>query len=117
MSWGRYLLVLSGGPLIIARLPEPEPRWRDILKACTGLMREHGLKQKDISGIEAHDAGARPGEGEAFRQKLEVAFSGGPGVEKFWLYEWRDSSFVMVRRGTALSLAMPLRHRFGIRVW
>jgi hypothetical protein len=97
VSWGRYLHVLSGGPLIIVRLPEPEPRWRDILRACTGVMREHGLMQKDISGIEAHDAGSTPAKSAAFRQKLETAFAGGPEVGKFWLYEWRGDRFVLVR--------------------
>ena len=98
MSWGRYLHVLSVGPMIIVRLPVPEPEWRDILKACTGLMREHGLHQKDISAIESYDAGARPAEAVAFKQRLESAFAGGPEVGHFWLYEYHDSSFVLVRQ-------------------
>ena len=99
MKWGRYLHVLSGGPLIIVRLPEVEPRWRDILKACTGLMREHGLRQKDVIGIEGVDAGSTMAGAAIFRRWLESAFAGGPEVSKFWLYEWRESSFVLVRKG------------------
>lgn len=98
MSWGRYLHVLSGGPLIIVRLPDSEPRWRDILKACMGLMREHGLRGKDISAIESVDAGSTEAEAADFRKSLEAAFAGGREVEKFWLYEWRESSFALVRR-------------------
>jgi hypothetical protein len=101
MGWGRYLHVLSGGPLIIVRLPEVEPRWRDILRATTGLMREHGLRQKDVSAIESVDAGSTEAEAADFRLRLEAAFAGGPGVAKFWLYEWRESSFALVRRATA----------------
>jgi len=101
MNWGRYLHVLSSGPLIIVRLPEVEPRWRDILKSCTGLMREHGLRQKDVSAIESVDAGSTEAEAADFRRRMEAAFSGGGGFEKFWLYEWRGSGFALVRRAAA----------------
>jgi hypothetical protein len=90
VAW-KYLHVLSAGPLIIVRVPDPMPPWRaGVLKACTGLMREHGLHQKDISSIEGGDLAD-------MAEELDRAFAGGTAVPKFWLYEYRAGSFVLCR--------------------
>ena len=47
-----YMLVISQGPFIVIRVPWPMPKWRAIMKALTPVMASHGLRQKDISGIE-----------------------------------------------------------------
>lgn len=92
---GRHLNVYSPGPLIIIRLPAPEPRWRAVLRALTDVMRSHGFRQKDISGIDAvglEDADSNEG--------LARAFTGDPvPYAGFWLYVWRDDTFVKVRDG------------------
>lgn len=89
---GRYLHVLSSGPLIVVRLPHPESKWRDIVKALTPMMRSHGLRQKDVSSLEEVD---EPG--------LFVAAYVTPDnwdqVARFWLYDFKAGSYVLVREG------------------
>jgi hypothetical protein len=56
----QYLVVISGGPLILIRIPLAcrsgrwlhLPRWSRVLKALTPVMHSHGLRQKDIHRID-----------------------------------------------------------------
>jgi len=48
----RYLNVISTGPLMILRLPEPEPSWRQVLKAFAPVKRGHKLRWKDVFALE-----------------------------------------------------------------
>jgi len=65
-----YMIVLSGGPLIVIRVPMTPttpprkkqrkakerwahvPRWRDILKALTPVMQSHGMRNRDILSLD-----------------------------------------------------------------
>jgi hypothetical protein len=81
---------------MIVRIPVPHPLWRKVLSALTPVMRDHGLRQKDISSIErVVDEEAK--DAPALLAKLESAFAGGPELSDFWLYEWRNGDFVPVR--------------------
>lgn len=99
-----YLNVISNGPLVIARLPWPMPRWKAVLAGLTGVMREHGLRQKDAkidSLLPAPDSDMGPDEA-AFAGKLDAAFAGDTSVvAKFWLYDWKDGRFDLVRKPSA----------------
>lgn len=91
----QYLNVISRGPLIFVRVPlDPEPRWRSILKALTTVMRSHGLQQKDAHTIEGFD----PEQEASFLDRLDAAYAGRlQTVPDFWLYDWKDGKFVLVR--------------------
>lgn len=111
-----YLSVLNPGPLIIARVPWPMPRWReDVVRGLTPVMQMHGLRQKDISGImsltvfspgcseEERRADPKGVESDAkFLVALRAAYAGDPKVlPKFWLYAWTGNGlrFQLVRPG------------------
>jgi len=100
-----YLNVLSGGPLMIARVPWPMPPWRSgILRALTTVMRSHGLRQKDISSIEGlvtrPDQGSRDAEDQQLVDRVDRGFAGDADVvPQFWLYDWRDGAFKLARAG------------------
>jgi hypothetical protein len=100
----KHYLSVIGGPLIIARTPWPMPRWREILRALTTVMRSHGLLQKDISLIEGlvpDPTQERDTDDQAFIARLEAAYEGDVTIlPKFWLYDWRHNSFQLVREGT-----------------
>lgn len=117
-----YKTLISPGPLIIVRLPlRGRPgkrrypmRWRDIAKAAGDVMRAHGLRAKDLSAIDhivsAEDWDPDPDDFYAQRDaalipehrdtaiRVDAAFDGDPErFRKFWLYDWRDGTFVLVR--------------------
>jgi hypothetical protein len=101
------MTVISAGPLIIVRVPtDREPAWRKILKALTVVMREHGLKRKDISGIEGVFPREEPEsifpekDVSKERSRLDAAFNGGSRYASFWLYTWnrRGEKFVLARK-------------------
>jgi len=114
----QYLDVISDGPLMIVRMPyvrlerrdgtvseRPSMRWRDVLKAITVVMRSHGFKLKNVYAIERKGPAASSpkfeAEWEQERGRLEVAFDGDPTIfPDFWLYEWKNGAFALVRRGT-----------------
>ena len=124
MSAVQYLNVLSIWPLMVIRVPlKGDPgkykldlKWRDLLKALTPVMQSHGGMQKDISSIEnlSHPDEGIPehcenfsGSAKAmqnakdFRARLELAYGGDASIlPHFWLYDWKDGSFVLVREGT-----------------
>jgi hypothetical protein len=102
----RYLSVISPGPLVIVRVPEPTPAWRRcILRALTDVMRVHGLRQKDISRIDVlwSDEDVDTHDQADLRERLEDAFDGGVRFKDFWLYDWKDNWFVCVREPIAKS--------------
>jgi len=109
-----YLNVITYGPLIIVRTPWPTPKWRLLLKAITVVMHTHGFKQKDITAIEGmtqYDPSMnkdnyfwwndRLAERDVdLVSRLEEAFAGNAAVfPDFWLYDWRDDGFTLVRCG------------------
>lgn len=123
-----YYLLISPGPLILARLPlhgkrgrrKFAVRWREIVKAAGAIMREHGLLKKQLWSIEAHVTADEwdPDPDDVYPSKLplaerlakaraaagqaDAAFAGQLDVlPKFHLYEWREGAFVLVRRPTA----------------
>ena len=120
----QYLNVLSILPLIIIRVPlkgdpgkyKRDIKWRDLLNALTSVMQSHGGKKKDISSIEnlSHPDECFPEHcGENFnkstkaiqkakdlREQLELAYGGDASIlSPFWLYDWKDGSFILVRQG------------------
>jgi len=98
-----YMNVVTEGPLIIVRTPYPIPRWRDVLKALTGVMRSHGMTRTQVSMVEGMlpypDDPWSPDETQ-FAVRLDSAFSGDPEkVSKFWLYGWSPTGkFMLVRK-------------------
>jgi len=96
-----YVNVVTPGTLIYLRMPKPTPRpWKRVLAALTPIMQSHGLRQKDIVAIEALDLDYTPGEA-AFAATLDAAFQGDPSrLRKFWLYDWVDGAFALVREPT-----------------
>lgn len=94
----KYVNIVTPGPFIFARWPNPTPKpWRRVLSALTPVMQSHGLRQKDIVAIESVDPDYTPGEA-AFQATLDAAFAGDPSrLMKFWLYDWVDGKFVLVR--------------------
>lgn len=120
-----YYVLISRGPMVLVRLPlQGKPgrrkftvRWREITKAAGALMREHGLLKKDLWSIEAHvtadewdpdldnlypskvPLAERLAEARSVACRTDAAFAGQPDVlPKFHLYEWKEGSFVLVRR-------------------
>lgn len=93
--------------MMILRVPWPMPRWRDIMQAMTGVMRKHGYYQKDIHSIEGlvPYPNERNTEDLLLVDKLERAYGGGSGFDKFWLYDWsgfRGGTFRLVREPTSV---------------
>jgi hypothetical protein len=100
-----YIHVYSSGPMIIVRTPEPVPKWSNVLKALTKVMEGHDLRKKDIFNLER----ATPGpddrwteDDKEFADRLKKGFARHPGyVPDFWLYDWKDGEFVLVRKGAS----------------
>jgi hypothetical protein len=100
-----YLSVISAGPLIIARVPWPMPRWRkEILPGLTAVIKAHGLRQKDISAIVGLVASP---DQEPVADDLQLAarvdrgiLGAGDVVPRFWLYDWQDGAFRLARPPT-----------------
>lgn len=97
-----YFVVISQAPLMFVRVPTPEPRWREIIRAMTAVMRSHGCRQKDLHQLERQEPAANGPkwirEWEAWRRKLEAAYSGSwRHVPRFQLYDWQDGKFVLIR--------------------
>jgi hypothetical protein len=103
----RYLNVISSGPLLFVRVPIKGVLWRDILKALTPVMHEHGLKKKDISSINGYSLDSYKEYGKnhhlyldniQFIARLDRAFDGAKDcVPNFHLYEWDGKKFRKVR--------------------
>lgn len=103
MTQWHYLLVIAPGPQMILRVPWPMPRWREILRAATAVMRAHGLLQKDISSLEGLVAypADRSDEDRALVDRVEEAYRGAlDRVPRFWLYDWSRGSFKLFRAAT-----------------
>lgn len=91
-----YLLVLSGGPFIAVRVPWPMPRWRHVLRALTGVMWEHGLRQKDITSVEGlvampdqlGDLSVKAADED---ERMRALFDSKLGLRRFYLYDWTDA--------------------------
>lgn len=105
----KHLNVLSEGPLMIARCPAVEkkdgyyvaPKWSNVLKAMTKVMQSHGLKKKDLYGLETD---CIPGS-DTYQTYERVYASIGdedPRLPGFWLYDWDDQSqeFKLLRPAT-----------------
>jgi hypothetical protein len=76
--------------------------WRDVLKALTVVMRSHGLRLKDVHGLDgmgpAADTEKFKARWEVERTRLEAAFGGDLSIlPDFWLYEWSECGFKLVR--------------------
>lgn len=99
-----YISVINAGPLIIARAPDPMPKFRLILKGLTAVMNVHGLKQKDIYAVEGMlpDSTVRWSDKDLEKlDRLKRAFARRRGFyPKFWLYDWRDGAFALARKPT-----------------
>lgn len=106
MTQRHYMTVLSPGPLVIVRVPLPMPRWREILRESTTLMRSHGLRQKDISafdGMVPIDPADREQKDRDLIERIDAAYAG--DVDKFprfWLYDWQDGAFRLARPPTEI---------------
>lgn len=121
----RYFDVISDGPLTIVRMPcirrefsgrdarvsiQASPRWRDVLKAIGSVMRSHGFKLKNVYSIELIAPAAETPEfvteWEKFTARIDAAFAGDSTIiPEFWLYEWKDGAFALVRAGAASGAA------------
>jgi len=88
-------------PMMIFRVPYPTPRWRDILKAITPVMHDHGKRKKDFSVGELlplPDGRDWNAEADHFAGRLDLAFTKGSEIlPAFHLYDWRGGKFVLVR--------------------
>lgn len=75
------------------------PQWRLVIKAMTPVMRAHGRYGKDLHGLEGivPYPDDRSIDDCSLVQKLETVYAGGPGFEKFWLYDWREHKDVLFR--------------------
>ena len=106
-----YLLVVAPGPrrhpLMILRVPWPMPRWRDIMRATTAVMRAHGLRQKDVSSLDGmvpQDPSERGVSDLALVERVEGGYAGTVGhVPRFWLYDWRRGAFKLARAATEVA--------------
>ena len=103
MTQKHYMTVINPGPLMIVRVPWPMPRWREILRAMTAVMRAHGLRQKDVSSLD----GLVPypsDRDEADRElvaRVDAGYEGAADrVPGFWLYDWRGGAFQLARPAT-----------------
>lgn len=107
-----YIMVMNPCAGIMLRVPWPTPPWRSgVLKALTTVMHAHGMKQRDVSGLEGlcrnspdqkvTDADAR--EDARIRARADAAFAGDPTkFAKFWLYDWHNGQFALARKGDIL---------------
>lgn len=122
-----YKFLLSSGPLIVVRLPlKGRPgrrtytaRWRDIVQAAGAVLREHGMRAKDLHAIDHHVSAEDwdPDPKDWYPSKTsreehmadlradaahaDAAFAGAPEwLRAFYLYDWQDGAFVLVRRPT-----------------
>jgi len=113
----RYLSIISEGPLMIVRVPYTRRMrrdgtfsdrsampWRHVIRALTAVMRSHGRRLKDVYAVEAmgpeDDTPKFKTEWEATQARLEAAFNGDRTIlPAFWLYDWRNDAFVLVRAG------------------
>lgn len=101
-----YLLVIAPGPLRILRVPWPMPRWRNILRATTAVMRAHGLRQKDIHWLDGLVATPpdRTDDDRALAARVDEGYGGARGVvPRFWLYDWYRDSFKLARAATEVA--------------
>jgi hypothetical protein len=100
------MTVISPGPLMFVRVPWPMPRWREILRASTTLMQAHGLRQKDISafdGMVPIDPTDRDPKDWDLIARVDAAYAGDPDkFPRFWLYDWQDGAFRLVRPPTGI---------------
>ena len=101
-----YFLILTPDPFIMVRVAMKEGRlrdyrnyvstWREIRQGFTGVLKRHGLRLKDMCGIDGvlHplDLDNVP-EARVTLARLESAYSGDPTVyPDFSLYEWNPGS-------------------------
>ena len=101
-----YILVCGTPVLVILRVPYPMPRWKDILKGLTPVMREQGMCRKKavLDGLMAMNPQDRREEDVPFIGKLQRAFQGDKTVLKdFRLYRWSErlSKFILARKEVA----------------
>lgn len=102
-----YMTVINPGPLMIVRTPWPMPRWREVMRAMTGVMRAQGLRQKDVSFLDGM-VPANPTDREAkdwdLVARLDAAYAGDADkFPRFWLYDWQDGTFRLARLPTEIS--------------
>lgn len=115
------MTVISHGPLMIVRVPLISPKtsrgkwkhiakWTEIRSAVGAIMRDHGVRLKDISAIENYshpddwdpnDLWLRPNmreEAIRVRNRIAQAFAGDEMIlPSFSLYDWIGGTFVIVR--------------------
>lgn len=101
MTQRHYMAVINPGPLMIVRVPWPMPRWRDVLRAMTAVMRSHGLRQKDISlldGMVVADPADRDAKDWDLAARMDAAYEGAADrLPRFWLYDWQAGVFKLAR--------------------
>jgi hypothetical protein len=103
----QYITVITSSPLIIVRVPWKRPKRSEFGWAITKVMRSYGLKQRDVSALDALLAGPAQWNSDYWARhdadllpKLEAAFGGDADkFRAFDLYDWRGSEFVLVRKG------------------
>lgn len=103
MTQKHYLLVVALGPRMILRVPWPMPRWSDIVRATTAVMRSHDLRQKDVYSLDGLVAipSSRTEEDRALVDRVEEAYRGAlDRVPRFWLYDWSRGGFKLARAAT-----------------
>ena len=117
----QYLTVISGGPFTMVRVPLIPPKskrgkwkhvvkWTELRSAVAAVMRENGVKLKDIVAIEnfshpddwdENDPWRRDSarkESLRTRERIERAFSGDRSIlPEFRLYDWVNGAFVVAR--------------------
>ena len=99
-----YMTVNSKGPLMIIRTPFPLPKWRAVVQAVTPVLRDHGLRRKDLNALDGltpfpDDKEAWTDEAKKFAERVDAGFAGAKDkVPAFWLYDWKDGEFVLVRK-------------------
>jgi len=124
-----YFLVLSDGPLIMVRVPmcgNPGKRrhvspWRTLMIKLTPVMKDHGLRSKDILGVDGvwhpDEFESQPMWRKAIKtdrdirlekthqetlERVEGAYAGDVlAFGSFWLYEWNpeSESYNLARKG------------------
>jgi hypothetical protein len=128
-AW-QYVHVYSPGPMIVVRMPvrgKPgnrsfAPKMAAVKPALTALMREHGLRGKDMSSWDSlshpddwdqdpaatlkrwpfKNAEQIRAEAETLARKLDAAYAQGSSsafMPAFWFYDWDGSRFALVRAG------------------
>lgn len=103
----QYITVITPSPLIIVRVPWRRPKRAEFGKAITKMMRSYGLKQRDVSALDAMLAGPAEWNSDYWTRhdadllpRLEEAFAGDTDrFRAFDLYDWREDQFVLVRKG------------------